>query len=181
MNKYRWKTLAVIILLLAGCGGGGGNNESGSGSAVSGKVPYLLSKPTVTYAVNALDNTKYDVTVTVEADGPTGVAFADVWIFDDTGASFDHIDLINIVATKLWKGTTNTLVPLPPGSYRVDNITLHDGDPLSTDPLRSGWYIYNDIFSTSVYFVDERELSGLSFLYYNWGLSDISIARFTLP
>jgi len=180
MNKCGWKILAVIILLLAGCGGGKSDNH-GSGSAVSGHVPYLLSKPTVTYAVNALDNSKYDVTVEVEADGPTGVAFADVWILDDTGASFDHIDLVHITSTKLWRGSTNTLVPLPSGNYRVDNIMLHDGDPLSADPLRSGWYIYNDLFSTSVYFVDERELSGLNFLYYNWGVTDFTISRFTLP
>jgi len=54
---------------------------------VSGHVPYLISAPSLTFAVNAWDNTKYDITVTLEADGPTGVLFVDLWIEDETNSS----------------------------------------------------------------------------------------------
>lgn len=180
--KIRMAMLMLGLFSAAACGGGGGGggDTGGGGSAVSGRVPYLISAPTMTFAVNALDSTKYDMTVTLEADGPTGVQFADVWIFDDTDTNFAALDLVKIPGTKRWRGATNTLVPLPAGRYRVDNIMLHDGDPLTADPLRTGWYMLNDLFSSSRYFVDERETSGVNFLYYNWGLSSLPVTRVTV-
>lgn len=173
--------LALALLAAVGCGGGGGGDTGGGqASVVSGKVPYLLSAPSLTFAVNAFSSAEYDVTVTVEADGPTGVAFADVWICDDADTNCEPIDLANIPGTKRWRGSTNAFLPVPAGRYRVDSIMLHDGDPFTANPLRTGWYIYDDFFSTSVYFVDEREVSDVEFLYYNWGLSSIPITRVTV-
>lgn len=181
MTTTRAMILSLAFLAIVGCGGGGGSDGSGPGGAVSGRVPYLLSKPIATFASSTWDNTHYDVTVTVEADGPTGVQFADVFLRDDTGTNFAFIDLDHITGTKQWRGATNTFVPLPAGNYRVEEIMLHDGDPLNADPRRTGWYIYDEFFSTSVYFVDERELSGVNILYFNWGLSAIPVTRVTLP
>lgn len=182
MRTTKLTILALVLLALAGCGGGdGGDTDGNTGSVVSGHVPYLISAPSITFAVNSFDTAKYDVTVTVEADGPTGVQFADVWICDDAGANCEPIDLTNISGTKLWRGSTNVWVPVPAGTYHADEIMLYDGDPFTADPLRTGWYIYNDLFSTSVYFVDEREVSDAGgFLYYNWGLSAIPVTRVTV-
>lgn len=182
MRSLTLMILTLVLFSAAACGGGGGggDNGGGPGSAVSGYVPYLLSAPSLTFAVNASNTAKYDITVTVEADGPTGVQFADVWICDDTDANCEPIDLLNIPGTKRWRGTTNSFLPVPSGNYRVDDIMLHDGDPFTADPLRTGWYIYNDFLSTSVYFVDEREVSDVNILYYNWGLSAIPITRVTI-
>jgi hypothetical protein len=177
--------LALAFAVTFGCGGGGGSN-SGGGSAVSGRVPYLLSSPTITYATSAWDNTKYDVTVTLQADGPTGVAFIGLWILDQSNDSdFDHLDLVNVPGTKQWKATSDAFLPLPSGTYYIDSIVLDDGDPFSVDPLRTGWYVVMPPLSTSNYFVDERELSGpfasRTITFYNYGVSAISITTFTLP
>jgi hypothetical protein len=183
MNAMKMMVLALGILAAAGCGGGGGggDNGGGSGNAISGRVPYLVSAPSLTFAVSAWDNTKYDVTVTLEADGPTGVLFVDLWIEDETNSSnFDHLDLTRIAGTRRWRGSTNTMMPLPAGRYRVDSIHLNDGDPITADPLRTGWYMIDNFFSTSLYFVDEREMSGMNFLYYNWGLSSFPVTRGTV-
>jgi hypothetical protein len=75
----------------------------------------------------------------------------------------------------------NVYSPLSPGQYYVDEIVLDDGDPFTADPLRTGWYFSEPFFSTSKYYVDEREMSGFNLLFYNFGLSGISITRFTLP
>mgnify|MGYP001596820177 FL=1 len=139
-GKVKWIVMVLSLALLASCGGGGGGT-GGSGSAISGKVPYLISGPTVSFSSHPTFTTQYNVTVTLEADGPTGVAFADLWIFHETdGSNFTHLDLINAPGTKRWTGTTLTLLPLVPGQYYIDDIILDDGDPFTADPLRTGWY-----------------------------------------
>jgi len=93
--------LTVLILILAGCGGGGGGGTGGPGGVVSGQVPYLVNGPSFTFASNPTFTTKYDVTVTIDADGPTGVMFAGLWIFHETDASnFTHLDLIQTPGTQ---------------------------------------------------------------------------------
>lgn len=180
MRITKLAVLALALAVVAGCGGGDGNGATGS--AVSGRVPYLLSAPTVTFAAHPSIAGHYDVTVTLEADGPTGVAFVGLWIKDQSNSSnFDHLDLVYIPGTKRWKAATYPLLPLPAGQYYIDSITLNDGDPLTADPLRTGWYVIMPPLSTSAYFVDERETSGIDILYYNWGLSAIPLSRFTLP
>jgi hypothetical protein len=172
---------AVLLLILAGCGGGGGG-ENGTGGAVSGKVPYLVSGPSFTIRSSPTSTGNYDVTVTIEADGPNGVMFAGLWILHETdGGNFTHLDLVKTPGTKRWTGTTNTYVPLVPGQYYIDDIVLDDGDPFTADPLGTGWYFTMPGLSTSVYYVDERITSSVSFLYYGGGLSSRSIGRFTLP
>ena len=182
MRSTRLLALALACAVAAGCGGGGG---SSGGGAVSGRVPYLLSAPTVTFLKTGLTPTSYDITVTLEADGPTGVAFADVYLEDTTNTTFAFIDLKNIVGTKRWRGSTNTFMLLPAGNYIVREVMLHDEDPLSQNPIRTGWYIQDVFFSTSTYFVDERQVSypggSISIDFYNWGVSAIPISRFTLP
>ena len=140
----KWLTFIFMVSIIAACGGGG----DGDG-AVSGHVPYLVSAPDVTYATSGIDSTKYDVTVTLEADGPTGVMFVSLWIIDENNSSnFTFLDLTNTPGTKHWTATTDTLLPLPSGQYYVDDIVLDDGDPFTADPLRTGWYISDPFFST---------------------------------
>ena len=173
----KWVTFIFMMSILAACGGGG----DGDG-AVSGHVPYLVSAPTVTSAESGLDPNSYDVTISLEADGPTGVMFISLWVIDENDSSnFTVLDLTNIPGTKQWTATTNSFLPLPPGQYYIDDIVLEDGDTFTADPLRTGWYFSDPFFSTSKYYVDEREMSGLNFLFYNFGVSGISITRFTLP
>jgi hypothetical protein len=182
MNTMMKAFLGFLMLILAGCGGGGGGGTGGTGSNVSGQVPYLVSGPSITFSSNPTVTTNYDVTVTIEADGPTGVMFADLWIFHETDTSnFTHLDLVNTPGTKRWTGTTNAFLPIVPGQYYIDSIVLDDGDPFTADPLRTGWYFIMPSLSTSAYYVDERILSGVTFLYYGSGLSTRPVGRFTLP
>jgi len=182
-GRMKWMVMALSLATLASCGGGGGGGGgTGGGGAISGKVPYLVSGPSVTFAVSVNDPTRYAVTVTLEADGPTGVFAAEVFINDETGnGDFAFIDLINKPGTKLWTGSTNTYVPLSPGQYVIEEIILDDGDWQTADPLGTGWYIVVPPLSASMYYVDERIMSGLTFLYYGSGLSSRPIGKFTLP
>jgi hypothetical protein len=180
MTTTKLLALALAMGAFAGCDGGG-NNGGGPKGAVSGRVPYLISAPSATHSINAIDFAKHDVTVTIEADGPTGVQFVTAWILDDTNMNVASLEFVNIAGTRLWRATTNTLLPMPAGQYRIDDIVLDDGDPFTANPLRTGWYMLIDIFSTSAYYVDERETSGNNITYYNGGLSAVPITRFALP
>jgi len=174
--------LGVLMVILAGCGGGGGGGTGGPNSVISGKVPYLVSGPSFSFKTNPTVTTSYDITVTIEADGPTGVLFAGLWIFHDTDTSnFTHLDLVNTPGTRRWTGKTNAFLPLVPGPYHVDSITLDDGDPITANPLRSGWYSIMPPFSTSMYYVDERITSNLTFQYYGGGVTSRPVGRVTLP
>lgn len=182
MNSGRVKrmVMALSLALLASCGGGGGG--TGGGGAISGKVPYLISGPTVSFSSHPTFTTQYNVTVTLEADGPTGVAFADLWILSETGGLNDtHLDLSKTPGTKRWTGTTLNVLPLDPGKYYIDSIVLDDGDPFTADPLGTGWYFIMPPLSTSVYYVDERITSDTTFLYYGGGLTSKPVTKFTLP
>lgn len=132
----------------------------------------------MTYKQSSWDPNYYDVTVTLYADGPTGVKVVQLWINGDNAMP---LDLINIPGTKKWQGTTNYYTPLPPGQYYIDQILLYDNDPFTQDELRTGWYIMMPNVSTSKYFVDERITKGVSFLFYNYGLTDFNITSFALP
>ncbi len=135
--------VALVLLIVGGCGDSSDSDEAPLGG-VSDHVPYLVGAPTVTFVPNGTD---YDVTVTLEADGPTGVMDVSLWIFDVTLANSASLDLTNTPGTKFWTATTNPLIPLPPGEYYVDDIVLNDGDPFTADPLRTGWYISDPLFS----------------------------------
>jgi hypothetical protein len=174
-------SMAFLLVSCGGGGGGGGNGDLGGG--ISGKVPYLVSGPSVTSAVSVNDPTRYAVTVTLEAEGPIGVFAAEVFINDVTGnGDFTFIDLINKPGTKLWTGSTNTFVPLSPGQYLIEQIVLDDGDWNTADPLGTGWYIVEPLFSSSMYYVDERITSNTpAFLYYGGGLTSKPVKRFALP
>ncbi|MHB8846336.1 MAG: hypothetical protein ACYC7L_16500 [Nitrospirota bacterium] len=137
----------------------------------------------MTFRSHPTYTTQYEVTVTLEADGPTGVFAAEVFINDETGSGdFTFIDLVNKPGTKRWTGSTNTYVPLSPGQYVVEDITLDDGDWLTADPLGTGWYIADSVFSSSMYYVDERITSSAPAIeYYGGGLTSKPVTRFTLP
>jgi len=181
MNTMMRAFMGSLILILAGCGGGGGGKDGGD-SAVSGQVPYLVNGPSITFSTHPTITANYNVTVTIEADGPTGVMFAGLWILHETDPSnFTYLDLSNIPGTKRWTGTTNTYLPLVPGQYYIDDITLDDGDVFTADPLRTGWYFIMPYLSTSVYYVDERITSGLTMPFYGFGLTSRPVGRFTLP
>ncbi len=181
-GRVKWMVMVLSLALLASCGGGGGGGNDGLGSGISGKVPYLVSGPSVTFRSSPTVAGTYDVTVTLEADGPIGVMFAGLWILHETdGSNFTHLDLVKTPGTKRWTGTTNTYMPLDPGNYHIDDIMLGDGDFISADPLRTGWYIIEPMFSSSMYYVDERIMSGTTFLYYGGGLTSRPVKSFTLP
>ncbi len=182
MKLLKWLSAVLVLAVAAGCGGGGSGGTANG--AISGHVPYLLSSPTVTYSLSSYITTSYDVTVTLQADGPTGVAYVDLWIIDDSdGSDSQPIQLANITGTKYWTGTTEYYLPLTPGSYHLDTIVLDDGDPLTADPLREGWYSVEPLFSTTTYFVDESEFpkDRSTFLFFNFGVTGIHVTRFTLP
>ena len=182
-GRMKWMVMALSLATLASCGGGGGGGGTGGGSGISGKVPYLVSGPSVSFRSHPTYTTQYEVTVTLEADGPTGVFAAEVFINDETGnGDFAFIDLINKPGTKLWTGSTNTYVPLSPGQYLIEEVTLDDGDWLTADPLGTGWYFVMPVLSTSLYYVDERITSNApAFLYYGGGLTSKPVTKFTLP
>jgi hypothetical protein len=125
----------------------------------------------------------YDVTVTLEADGPTGVYAAYVWLFDETDDSDTQpIDLFNTPGTKRWTGSTYSYLPVSPGQFSIDEIVLEDGDWQAADPIGSGWYFVMPVFSTSMYYVDERITSNTpAFLYYGGGLTSKPVTKFMLP
>lgn len=176
--KYNFSVL-LSILFLSACGGD--DSSQLSVSAVSHYVPYLSAAPSVSYVPNEFDPNYYDVTVTLQADGPTGVAFVDLWIQSTSeNGDFDHLDLMNIPGTNTW--TATSLVPLAADNYYIDSITLDDGDLFTDSVVRTGWYIVNPL-GGATYMVDEREVnsSSMEFLFYNSGQSNIGITRFSLP
>lgn len=179
MKHLKWFSAVLVLAVAAGCGGGGSGGTANG--AISGHVPYLLSSPTVTYSLSTLSTTTnyYDVTVTLQADGPTEVQNVDLWIMDSNdNSNFDHLDLANVSGTKKWTATTLALVPLPSGQYYLDSILLDDG---GTTTLRQGWYTYMSLLSTNTYCADERETAGTNMLFYNFGVTGIHVTRFTLP
>ncbi|OGW34959.1 MAG: hypothetical protein A2X58_04110 [Nitrospirae bacterium GWC2_56_14] len=180
MKRFLFVMSVLMLLILVGCGGGGGG--TGAGGAVSGKVPYLVSGPSFTLRSSPTITGKYDVTVTIEADGPTGVYAALVWITDENDwTNATPLDLVNIPGTKRWTGSTYTFLPLDPGQYYVEEIILDDGDQFTANPLGTGWYFVMPPLSTSVYYVDERITTDVDFLYSGGGLSSRPIGRITLP
>ena len=184
MRNMKLLVVPLLLVLIAGCGGGGGGSNGG-GNAISGHVPYLISAPSVSYKLSTIVTPSYyDVTVTLQANGPTGVYNVSLIMYDVTNSSnFDFPTMINISGTT-WRGSTLPLVPLPSGQYQIDSITLNDADILSATHWRSGWYIIEPMISNDFYFVDEREITtvpSMSFLFYNYGLSGFPVTRFTLP
>lgn len=184
MNTDRMKwivmVMALSLALLASCGGEGGGT-GGSGSVISGKVPYLVSGPSVSFRSHPTFTTQYNVTVTLEADGPTRVYSALVWITDENDwTNATPLDLVNTTG-KLWTGTTEVWSLLTPGKYHIDEIMLDDGDWQTASQLGTGWYFIMPPLSTSVYYVDERITSNTTVLYYGGGLTSRPVSRFTLP
>jgi hypothetical protein len=127
----------------------------------------------------------YDVTVTLEADGPKGVKIAYVWLFDETDDSDTQpVDLFNTPGTKRWTGTTYSFLPLAPGQFSIDEIILEDGEYPADDPIGSGWYFVMSPLSTSAYFVDESITTftpTAQYLYFGGGLTAKPVTKFTLP
>lgn len=183
----KWLVPVSMAFLLISCGGGGGGGGTGGGSAISGKVPYLVSGPSVTFRSSPTVTGMYDVTVTLEADGPSGVKVAYVWLFDETDDSDTQpVDLFNTPGTKRWTGSTYSFFPLAPGQFSIDEIILEDGEYPADDTIGSGWYFVMPIFSTSMYYVDESIVtfptpSTIQYLYFGGGLTSKPVRRFTLP
>lgn len=183
----KFRTFSFVLLFLAAlalqaCGG-----SNGSSGVPSGNVPYLLGPVQVTWLANAVDNTKYDVTVSLDADGPDGVMFVDLWIIEDGGGGDSRpLDMVNI-SGNTWEATTNTFLPLAPGNYYIDSIILDDEDVFASPGVivKSGWYFINPMLSNARYTIDERILDyadlGSGFLYYRLGVGNIGITNFALP
>ena len=168
--------LLLFVALLSACGGGGGG-----GGAESTEAPYLLASPRVASVTNTADPSSYDVTVEIDADGPNGIYSGSVWLIDINDLSNSHfLDLTASVGIT-WTGTTNVLVPVAAGTYIVSDILLYDADPMGTS-FRSGWYFEMPIYSTTHYFVDQRNVyNNPQFDQVGMGVSSVSITQFTLP
>ena len=172
--------LVGVCLALLGCGGGGGSTSAVGGSNTN--FPYLKAVPQVTYIQNVFDTSKYDVTVTLEADGPDGVFFVDLWLYDKNNVSnFAHMDLYYVGGTT-WMATTNSLIPLPAGDYYLDSIIIEDGEPLDGGIVKTGWYFTSQLSGTN-YKIDQRETNWttLELINYNFGVSNIPVVNFALP
>lgn len=177
---YRTFLLIAISFLLSACGGGGGG---GGGDTESLLAPYLISSPQVSFAQNATVPSEWDVTVTIQADGPDGIFSATVLLIDEIGTDTSVLYLTPIPGGNSWTGTTNTLIPVAAGTYKVGDIILNDADPSGFGAsYRTGWYFEMPIFSTTHYYVDQRDVySSPGFTLIANGVSSIPITRITLP
>lgn len=172
-------TRSVVLLFIASlsaCGGGGGG-----GGAESQEAPYLVASPRIDFDPNMADPGSYDVTVEVDANGPGGIFSASVWLIDINDFSNSHFLDLTASAGITWTGTTNVLLPVPAGTYIVSDILLYDADPFGTN-FRSGWYFEMELYSTTHYFVDQRNVyNNPNFDQLAVGVSSRSITQFTLP
>lgn len=184
MRSNRLLVLVLACAVTIGCGGGEGAN-SGGDNAVSGKVPYLISGPSISFRSSPTIIGRYDVTVTIEADGPTGIKIAYVWLVDETDDSDTQpIDLYNVTGTRRWTGTTDGLLPVASGIFSLEHIILEDGEYPADDPIATGWYFVQPLFSTSMYTVTEKITTydpATVNLFYGGGLTSWPVTRFTLP
>ena len=184
MNAYikicqRTAFIIILALQLFACGGGSDGSSLGN---VSTNYPYLTATPQISYVRNIYDQTKYDVTVTVQATGPTGVFSISLWILSSTNQSvFEALDLQH-VGGNTWTATTNVYLPLASGNYYLDSIILEDGDPFNGGQVRSSWY-ETGLFSSNNYGIDQRltDWSNVNILQYNIGVSNIPVVNFNLP
>lgn len=182
MKLYKpiYSSLLGFTLILTGCSGDG---SSGLGD-VSTNFPYLLSTPQVSYIQSVGSLSEYDVTVTLEADGPDGVYSVGLWIFSKIDNSeFEYLDLQYVGGTT-WSGSTYSLLPMPAGNYYIDSIMIEDGDAFAGGLVKSGWY--NVSFFSPGYYDIEQDLTNwdpLNFqiLDLNFGISNIPVVNFTLP
>lgn len=173
-------TILGLCFVLNGCAGEDESVPEIGG--ISTNFPYLVSAPQVTFVQNVNDTTKYDVTVTLDANGPNPIFAASLWIQPkDNSMNFAQMDLQYNGGTT-WSYTTNTLLPLPAGDYYLDSIMLEDADAFSGGIVKSGWYIVG-LLSASKYGIDQRETNWttLDITDSNFGVSNIPVINFTLP
>jgi hypothetical protein len=168
--------LVLAVLTLGACSGGGS-----SGGAETKQAPYLKSTPQVSFSASAYIPADYDVTVTIQADGPSGIYSASLWIIDVNDSTNNQVlDLVYGGGTT-WYATTNYYLPMKSGTYKIDTIVMYDADPFGTS-YRMGWYYFLDSLSTTKYVVDQRDVySAPSFNMLAYGVSSISRKTFTLP
>ena len=188
--KYRIVSVVVLVIsifVLPSCGGGGGGNGGSSSGLPSGSVPYLLGPVQVTSVANTDIGAGYDVTVTLQADGPKGVMFVSLWIMEDGGGGdFRALDLVN-TGGNTWEASTNTFLPLSSGNFYIEDIILEDEDVFASPPVivGSGWYIVNSALSSTRYFIDERIIDYADitppWIHYEAGVGNINITTFSLP
>lgn len=171
-----------FLTAISACNSGGGDSSS-THDATSTDYPYLLSEPRISYYPNIYDSTKYDVTVELDATGPTPLYSISLWLYsDDDDTIFANMDLA-YTGGNTWSATTNPLLSLPPGNYHIDSIMIEDGDPLDNGQVRMGWYTINPFSSSTYYTIDQRltDWLTLELLNSNFGVSNIHISKFTLP
>jgi hypothetical protein len=174
---YRATLLLAILFLLSACGGGGGDG----GNAESMLAPYLISSPQVSFTPNLSYPGQFDVTVTIEADGPNGIYSASVWLIDVNDSSNSYFMDLTASVANTWTATTNSFIPLAAGTYKVDTITLYDADPFGASYL-TGWYFEMPLLSSSHYYVDQRDVyNNPEFNMIAFGVSSTPITRFTMP
>ena len=184
-KQLKGRLIYTLIFLgyvtLTACSGGGSGSDFNLGD-VSTNYPHLTAKPQISYTQNIYNPTQYDVTVTVEADGPTGVYAVGLWLHSSTNSSvFTSLDLQHI-GGNTWSATTHSLLPLPSGNYYLDTIMIEDSDPFNGGQIRSSWY-ETGFVSSNYYEVDQRltDWDTVDIMEFNYGISNITVVNFTLP
>ena len=174
-------TLLMTVSLLVGCSSGSGVTDPVDNEGTD--YPNLTSKPQISYSQNVNTLTAYDVTVTLEADGPTGVSFVELSIYSIDEEKYVHIDLQSIGGTT-WAATTDTTQPLPAGNYLIDLIRLEDADVLDEGLVNSSLY-FAFFLNDSHYTVDQRltNYAPMPSVIVESNLvgSNSEVTRFTLP
>lgn len=178
-KKIIYTVFITMFLLLNACSGG--NTPGNPSGNVSTNYPHLLSTPVVSFTPNGAN---YDVTVTLEADGPIGVYSVDLWIMSENSVAF--LDLVNINGTT-WSATTSVSSPLPAGNYYIESISIHDTDVFLDGTDGSSWYFTEPTLSISHYSFEQDHIAtiwdplSVEILDINFGVSDLAIVNFTLP
>lgn len=144
---------------------------------VTSGAPYLVSAPVVSSAPAAGGG--YDVTVTLKANGPNPVLFAQVIITDASDAE-TWLELSNTGGTT-WSGTANLSAA---GDYVITDVSLHDIDAVNFgSEYYSAHYFISAPTSTTLYYLNQLHVVSFpsSVLPIHAKLSNFVITRFTLP
>lgn len=155
----------------------------GSGDAVGGESPYLLSPPRVAFTPSALDPSRYDVTITLEAAGPRPIYDVALWVFSAEDVSVFASLKLQPVGGNSWSVTSDPSTPLAAGNYYIDDILIEDGDHASAGLVGSGSYRINDFFSTAYYVSDQRQTdwSTGAIPRQHIGITKIPLVHFAMP
>lgn len=154
----------------------------GAGNAAGLDSPSLLTSPQVDFTPSALDPSRYDVTITLEATGPNPIYHIGLWVFSEEDVSVFASLKLHPVGGNTWSVTTDPNTPLAPGKYYIDEILIEDGDHSSAGLVGSGAYKINDLFTSTHYVTDQRQTDWATGAIprQHIGITQLPIVHFTL-